>query len=648
LTGATGPVGPTGTTGLTGPAGLSGPIGLTGAVGPAGLVGPSGAAGPTGSTGLTGLVGPAGATGPAGTGTSITAASLIPSVAATDLVGVSQGAKDHAISVANFFAAADVSKATVVPSSATAVTTIADYAARIVNPKDFGAKGDGTTDDYPAFAAAIASAKAAPVQLHVTRPTASYSLSQNIVGLNATIQIDDGVKFTGVAGANPFDVGRTEQRTNGVLKTVSQGSQTGTAIAHEIDVTNNGPHVAYGDIYSYQAFLSAADSGLADIAKGEFAHWHSAAGPGLIGHCLVTCTPDLTEAPNATYGMTAAEVNVVYGGPATGWKPSPVGLAQWTAGFNFVPDAGYQYFGNGGHVLYGWGVNQNGGANKFGIVPKTYNGFLVGSDAIAPGGRAVYLTGDTTNLSANFPHAPVEVGTGNWTTGIRTDTATIASGNALQIAANQAIAWVNAQESVIAGIYSGTGAPAITAPAGSIYARRDGGSGTTLYIKETGTGQPGWVPYAAPGLTVPATTTALGAVKIGANLTVAADGTLAASAPVAGPTGPQGAAGTPGTAWSPPKRTVSGTTDAPAVTDDGGLIAYTSASAVTVTVTDLGANRSFSVMQQAAGQVTIVAGTATILVSDKAVASFTTARRGAILSVLCDGNGNAYVVGNTQ
>ncbi len=618
------------------------PNGVIATTGAGGSPGPAGATGPIGPVGLTG------AAGPAGSGTGIANAPLANSVATTDLVGVSQVGKDHAVSVANFFAGADVSKSTILPSSAAATTTVADYAARTVDPKDFGAKGDGTSDDYPAFAAAIASAKAAAVRLHVTRPTISYSLSQVVAGLNASIQIDDGVKFTGVSGASPFNVGRTEQRNSGILKTVAQGSQTGTAIGHETNVTNNGPHAAYGNIYTYQASLSATDAGMSDVAKGEFAHWHSGTGPGLIGHRYVACSPDLTEAPTAIYGMTAAEVNVVYGGPPTGWKPSSAGLAQWTAGFNFVPDAGYGYFGNGGHVLYGWGVNQNGNPNKAGIVPKTYNGFLVGSDAIAPGGRAVYLTGDTTNLPANFPHAPLEVGTGNWATGIRTDTATIASGYAVQIAATQALAWMSAAETIVAGIFSGMGAPAIAAPAGSLYARRDGGSGATLYVKETGAGQPGWMPYGAPGLARPATTTALGVVKIGANLTIASDGTLAASAPMAGPTGAQGATGPSGPAWSPPKRTVSGAADSPTVADDGGLVACTGASATTITVIDLGANRSFSVMQQGAGQVTVAAGAATTLVSDKAVASFVTARRGAILSVLCNGNGNAFVIGNTQ
>jgi hypothetical protein len=42
---------------------------------------------------------------------------------------------------------------------------------------------------------------------------------------------------------------------------------------------------------------------------------------------------------------------------------------------------------------------------------------------------------------------------------------------------------------------SGTGTPegAVTAPVGSLYTRTDGGASTTLYVKETGTGNTGWV-----------------------------------------------------------------------------------------------------------------------------------------------------------
>lgn len=45
------------------------------------------------------------------------------------------------------------------------------------------------------------------------------------------------------------------------------------------------------------------------------------------------------------------------------------------------------------------------------------------------------------------------------------------------------------------GIIAGTGSPegAITAPVGSLYLRRDGGAGTSIYIKETGSENTGWV-----------------------------------------------------------------------------------------------------------------------------------------------------------
>lgn len=44
------------------------------------------------------------------------------------------------------------------------------------------------------------------------------------------------------------------------------------------------------------------------------------------------------------------------------------------------------------------------------------------------------------------------------------------------------------------GIRYGTGSPegVVTAPVGSFYARSDGGPGTTLYVKESGTGNTGW------------------------------------------------------------------------------------------------------------------------------------------------------------
>lgn len=44
-------------------------------------------------------------------------------------------------------------------------------------------------------------------------------------------------------------------------------------------------------------------------------------------------------------------------------------------------------------------------------------------------------------------------------------------------------------------VFAGTGSPetVVTAPVGCVFLRRDGGAGTSLYVKESGTGNVGWV-----------------------------------------------------------------------------------------------------------------------------------------------------------
>lgn len=72
---------------------------------------------------------------------------------------------------------------------------------------------------------------------------------------------------------------------------------------------------------------------------------------------------------------------------------------------------------------------------------------------------------------------------------------------------------------------TGPGAPNLNAAVGSRWWRTDGGTGTTLYVKESGTGASGWVSYGATGTT----------------------GATGPAGPT-GPTGPAGAAGATGPA----------------------------------------------------------------------------------------------------
>ncbi len=57
----------------------------------------------------------------------------------------------------------------------------------------------------------------------------------------------------------------------------------------------------------------------------------------------------------------------------------------------------------------------------------------------------------------------------------------------------------SATATLTARIATGTGTPegVVTATVGSLFKRTDGASGTAIYVKETGTGNTGWVPYAS-------------------------------------------------------------------------------------------------------------------------------------------------------
>lgn len=72
-------------------------------------------------------------------------------------------------------------------------------------------------------------------------------------------------------------------------------------------------------------------------------------------------------------------------------------------------------------------------------------------------------------------------------------------GNYVRLVSDGVSAWTGAVGVALlpsrgAPIYSGYGSPlnVVAAPVGSLYLRQDGGASTTLYVKETGTGNTGW------------------------------------------------------------------------------------------------------------------------------------------------------------
>lgn len=104
----------------------------------------------------------------------------------------------------------------------------------------------------------------------------------------------------------------------------------------------------------------------------------------------------------------------------------------------------------------------------------------------------------TPVLSINNAGAVFVQNTSYFTFGNRSKILCSADGNIhLQNNANNDFSSLTFQTgaSTIIGIYNGTGSPEtiVTARIGSLYLRRDGGANTTLYVKESGTGNTGWV-----------------------------------------------------------------------------------------------------------------------------------------------------------
>lgn len=107
----------------------------------------------------------------------------------------------------------------------------------------------------------------------------------------------------------------------------------------------------------------------------------------------------------------------------------------------------------------------------------------------AYGLRVTSPTGGVTNLYG--VHSAITSGAGRYHIYLSTDADSYTAGN-WQFAASKGIVFAG-DGNVVWRCGAGTPEGAITAPIGSLYTRTDGGANTTLYVKESGAGNTGWV-----------------------------------------------------------------------------------------------------------------------------------------------------------
>ena len=117
------------------------------------------------------------------------------SARANKLLGFDSAGRPVAFGPAELPTGGDASGALVTPNGATTARALGEHLAAAVNVRDFGALGDGITDDSAAFAAAISAAQSRAAVVYVPASPTPYLLGASLV-LDGTTMVGDGAGST--------------------------------------------------------------------------------------------------------------------------------------------------------------------------------------------------------------------------------------------------------------------------------------------------------------------------------------------------------------------------------------------------------------------------------------------------------------------
>lgn len=375
-----------------------------------------------------------------------------------------------------------------------------------VSVKDFGAVGDGVTNDSAAWQAAVNSVASGSV-VRIKVPGADGNSTNKSYVLTSAIAANGRIPFfdlepgASVVGGVPpkiswparwTEVGATGVRHDYSAQGVS--ASLGSASHEFVEMGRAGTTTpGYGIRWNYNSGAYGAGFDISHGIVGVWARNSGQDGGQNLTQWLLSISP---EAAGGTtrWGQFATEMNVVNRGGDTGWAKKRALLNNWSGVIQLVVEGGlFSQSGSSYNALYHCVVAPSSGNKTDGIPGQSYNGFLIEPNAIAGNGYGGYWSGNDSGVSARDPKAALALDD-TWQGGFRTNKATLTTGVAFQLGATQAVAWADTADVVSNGIYSGTGAPeaVTTAGIGSLDLRRDGAAGRTLYVKEAGTGNTGW------------------------------------------------------------------------------------------------------------------------------------------------------------
>lgn len=241
-------------------------------------------------------------------------------------------------------------------------------------------------------------------------------------------------------------------------------------------------HSSYNIGIGYRALTNAtklnettcigAFSGEASTENG----YHSALG-------FKTLQSNTTGTQNTAIGYVALRLNT------TGDYSTAIGSASLelnTTGSNNTA-VGASSMSSANSVSYTTAIGQ---LTLVGLTSGNYNtalGYSAGRYYTSPGfnntnaDSCIYI-GSNTKASANDESNAIVIGTEAFTKG--SHTANIGNSQITVLYLAGSVGW-----------FQGNGSPegVVTAPIGSYYSRKNGGAGSTFYVKESGTGNTGWV-----------------------------------------------------------------------------------------------------------------------------------------------------------
>jgi Pectate lyase superfamily protein len=157
---------------------------------------------------------------------------------ANKLLGFDSAGSPVAFSAAELPTGGDASGALVTPNGATTARALGEHLAAVVNVRDFGALGDGITDDSAAFAAAVTAAQSRDARVYVPASATPYLLGATLV-LDATTMVGDGAGSTlklGLASGTGVHLGGSGAGLVG-LRVLGPGASSWPGSPLEVDLS---------------------------------------------------------------------------------------------------------------------------------------------------------------------------------------------------------------------------------------------------------------------------------------------------------------------------------------------------------------------------------------------------------------------------